>query len=282
MSEPVPVAAPIHNLIAFGDTHCGSALGLCPPEGVSLDDGGVYQPSRLQQKLWCLWLEFWEWVDEATRGLPCCVVHMGDAIEGMHHGTTALVSSNLTDQTKIAYQILKPITEGAAMYYELRGSEAHVGPSAAQEELLAQSLGAVPNEDGQCARYELVKRVGPRLVHCLHHIGTTGSQAYESTAIHKEYIESLVDAARWGDDPMDVELRAHRHRYFKTEIATKNGSGYGVVCPGWQLKTGLAFRIAGGRVSEPQFGGVLIRWSPENDELFIRKWVRGLARSKPE
>ena len=34
------------------DLHCGSTLGLCPPEGVQLDDGGQYLPSAAQKALW--------------------------------------------------------------------------------------------------------------------------------------------------------------------------------------------------------------------------------------
>ena len=31
-----------HIVVCFGDLHCGSTVGLCPPEGVELDDGGLY------------------------------------------------------------------------------------------------------------------------------------------------------------------------------------------------------------------------------------------------
>ena len=36
------------NLIAISDQHCGSQLGLCPPDGVRLDEGGVYKPVRIE------------------------------------------------------------------------------------------------------------------------------------------------------------------------------------------------------------------------------------------
>ena len=30
-----------HIVVCVGDTHCGSTVGLCPPEGLELDDGGM-------------------------------------------------------------------------------------------------------------------------------------------------------------------------------------------------------------------------------------------------
>ena len=35
-----------HIVVCVGDTHCGSTVGLCPPEGLELDDEGLYLPSK--------------------------------------------------------------------------------------------------------------------------------------------------------------------------------------------------------------------------------------------
>jgi hypothetical protein len=278
-----PSTAPIHNLVAIADTHCGCALGLLPPAGARLDDGGVYRPSRLQRQIWALWQEFWAWVPEATKGQPFAVVHLGDAIDGTHHNASTQISHNLTIQAAIALDVLRPVVELCEhRYFHLRGTEAHVGASGQEEERLARELGAIPNRSGQHARNELYKTVGPRLVHCLHHIGTTGASHYETTAIHKEYVEGLVESGRWRRRIIDVQLRAHRHRYAETKMATTNGTGFSIVAPGWQGKTPYTFRLPGARQSEPQFGGVLIRWSAENDDLFVREWVRSLTPEQPE
>ena len=39
-------------VVVVSDIHCGCRLGLCPKEGVALDDGGLYMPSRIQKKVW--------------------------------------------------------------------------------------------------------------------------------------------------------------------------------------------------------------------------------------
>lgn len=200
-------------IVAISDIHAGCRLGLCPPDGVSLDDGGTYKPSDLQRKLHDLWSEFWgEWVPAATNSEPFCVVNVGDSLDGVHHDSTTQVSHNLGDQAEMAFKLLSPIVELCeGRYYHIRGTEAHVGKSGVEEERLAKRLGAMPNKAGQYARYDLWKDCCGSLVHFLHHIGTTSSSAYESSAVNAELIAEFVEAARWGDRPADMTVRGHRH-----------------------------------------------------------------------
>jgi hypothetical protein len=256
-----------------------------------LDDGGKYRPSRFQLKMLGMWEEFWdEFVPMATRNEPFVVIHNGDAIDGVHHQSTTQISHNLEDQAKIAEALLAPIVERCeGRYFHIRGTEAHVGKSAREEERLARTLGAMPNESGQYARYDLWKRVGPKLLHCLHHIGTTGSQAYESTAVHKEIVEMFAEAGRWRVQPPDVVVRSHRHRYMRTAIPVghktktgkqETGEAISVVTPAWQGKTPFVWKIPGGRLTTPQIGGIVIRWA--HDELFVRPKVWTFDRSRVE
>lgn len=276
------MAIEVNNLVVVSDTHCGCKMGLCPPGGVSLDDGGEYVPSRLQVKLWSMWEEFWnDWVPEATKGEPYAVLHNGDSVDGTHHNSTTQISHNLEDQSEIAYAAMMPVVEKCeGRYFHVRGTEAHVGKSGREEERLAKRLGAIPNEEGQYARYELWKRVGPRLVHALHHVGTTGSQAYEATAVHKELTESYGDAARWDREPPDLIVRSHRHRYIETGIPTARGHALSVVTPGWQGKTPFTWRIPGARLTTPQFGGILVRFA--HARIFVDQRVWTVERSRVE
>jgi hypothetical protein len=275
----------INNVVYISDTHSGCSLALCPPDGVQLDDGGRYMPSDFQLKMWAMWEEFWgEWVPEATRGEPFAVVHNGDAVEGVHHGSKTQITNNLTVHSRIAYAVLGPVVEQCeGRYYHIRGTEAHVGKSAEEEEALAESLGAIPNPEGQYARYDLWKEVGGggELVHSLHHIGTTSSNAYEATAPHKELVEMYTEAGRWGDRPPMIAVRSHRHRHIETSIPTAHGKARVVVTPAWQGKTPFSWKIAGARITTPQFGGVLVRWS-EDKVLFTKEKIWPIARSQPE
>lgn len=279
----------VRNLVVISDTHAGCRMALMPPHPVALDGGGHYSPSSFQRKLFAWWREFWEeWVPVVTKGEPYDVVHNGDAIDGVHHGSTTQISHNMEDQVRIAELVLAPIVArcqklGGA-YYHIRGTEAHVGQSGENEERLARNLGAVPNSDGQYARFDLWKRVGTPtkkrhapLVHLLHHIGTTGSAAHEASAVNAELTAAYVEAARWRRDPPDYVIRSHRHRSIAVDLDSACGYAAGIVTPAWQGKTPFVWKVPGARLSEPQVGGVLVRQGDE--EHHYRRFVRSFDRS---
>jgi hypothetical protein len=271
--------------IVISDTHCGDRLALVPRKGVPLDDGGMYLPSRMQLQLCDMWDEFGRWVKHVTRGEPFNLIHNGDAVDGVHHGSVHQFSHNLGDQVRCAVDVLGPLValsrESGGTYYHVRGTEAHIGKSGQTEEAVAKALGSRPNEEGQHARWELWRRFPHGgLAHYLHHIGTTGSAAYEATAVHKEMVEAFAEAGRWGDEPPHVVVRSHRHRHIEVRVPTNRGYGTAVVTPAWQLKTPFTWKIPGARLSQPQIGGVLIREGDE--ELYTRSKVWRLERSKEE
>lgn len=263
-------------------------MALCRPEPIPLDGGGTYTASAFQMKLWAFYREFFdEWVPLVTNGEPYDLVHNGDAIEGVHHHATTQISHNLEDQQRIAEGVLRPEVErckaGGGTYYHIRGTEAHVGQTGEYEERLARSIGAKPNQEGQYARWDMWKRVGDHrgpLVNLLHHIGTTGSAVHEASAVNAELTATFVEAARWGREPPDYIVRSHRHRFIAVDMETGRGHGAAIVTPAFQGKTPFAFKIPGARVSEPQFGGVLIRQG-ERSNYYDRK-IWSIERSPVE
>ena len=274
-----------NNLVVVSDTHSGCRLALCPPEGIALDDGGRYTPSEFQQKMWVMWQEFCgEWVPRVTYGEPFYLVHNGDAIDGVHHNSTTQVSHNFEDQLRIAEAVMGPVIAqcraSGGQYYQIRGTAAHVGQSSVYEEMLGKRLGAVPNQEGQYARYDLWKRVGKALVHLLHHVGVTSSAAHEASAVNAELTAEYVEAARWGQQPPDFIVRSHRHRSIAVDINSARGYAGAIVTPAWQGKTPFAWKVAGARISEPQFGGVLIRQGDE--EHYYRRKIWSIGRSPEE
>jgi len=272
----------INNLIVISDLHCGCRMGLCPPQGMKLDDGGRVTPSKLQRTVWRWWEEFWnEWVPDVTRGEPYAVVLNGDAVDGAHHNSTTQMSQNIEDQVEMTYEILRPVVEACeGRYYHLRGTEAHVGQSGVDEERLAKRLGAIPDESGKHARWEMWIRVGHGLVNIMHHIGTAGSMAYETSAIQKELEQAIVEAGRWNDEIPDVVARSHRHRNAETRIQTYKGFATSFTTAGWQLKTPFVYRVAGARQTQPQIGGSLIRSGDQ--DVFTRHFLKNIARPKIE
>ena len=278
----------LNNIVVVSDIHAGCRLALCGDKPVALDDGGAYQPSDFQLKLYAMWRCFWdEFVPHATKDEPYGVVINGDVVDGVHHRSTTQISHNLEDQAEIAYRLLAPIVDRCkGRFWMVRGTEAHVSSSAREEENLGKRLGAVPNAEGQYARWDLWKHIGDgKLIHFLHHIGSTGSQAYEATAVHKELVEEFVEAARWRRAAPDIIIRSHRHRYIETTVATgtdtgETGRAIAAVTPCWQGKTPFVWKIPGGRLSTPQFGGLVIRYA--HGELFVVPKVWTVDRSPVE
>jgi hypothetical protein len=272
------------HIVVVSDIHVGCQLGLCPPEGAEQAEGGRYIPSKFQNKLHALWDEFWnKHVPAITEGEDYDIVVNGEFIDGVHHNSVTQWSHNMTDQARAAVDLFKPIKKKCpGDLYVIRGSEAHSGQSGQFDEWIARELGAKPNSIGQSSRYDLWKTLRGGLVHFTHHIGTTSSSAYESTAVYKELVEAYVDAGRWGDRPPDVVVRSHRHRHMCIEVATGNGKALALVTPGWQGKTPFAHKVAGGRQSQPQFGGVVLSWSKTEKFIYARHRVWRLERDKPE
>jgi hypothetical protein len=272
----------IRNVIVISDTHVGCQMALCHPDGAALDAGGFYDPSELQRKVYAIWDQFWsEWVPRVTHREPFAVVHNGDAIDGSHHNSTTQWSHNINDQVEHAVQLLTPVVEACeGRYYHIRGTEAHIGQSGVDEENLAKKLGAIPNETGNFARWELWKKIGPHLVHFSHHIGTTSSAAHETSAVNAELASCFNEAGRWGHAPPAVVVRSHRHRSCEVRLPAKWGYATGFVTPAWQLKTPFVFRIPGGRTSTPQIGGSIIRLGDE--ELHTRHFVVDIGRGRTE
>lgn len=266
-------------VVVVSDTHCGCRVGLCPPE-VELDDG-FYRASRIQNKVWDWWCRFWdEFVPQATEGQPFTLVVNGDALEGNHHRGVSQITHNMHDQELIAEAVLAPRVKLAAQYFHIRGTEAHVGKSGQHEESVAKALKAAPDADKKYARWELFLWVNDKLIHFLHHVGTTGAQHYESTALWGEYMDSCLEAGRWGLDIPDMVVRSHRHRNLDVHGPTHKGRGYVFTTAGWQLKTPYVYRLRGARSSQPQLGGHVI--CVRDDKLWVEHFISSMERPEYE
>lgn len=269
------------SIIIVSDTHCGCRLGLFPDQSLRMDDGITVNGSNLQGKMWDYWLEFWnQWVPDVTHGEPYIVVMNGDSVDGVHHGSKTQVSHNFADQERIALACLTDVAERAHTYYHIRGTEAHVGKSGENEEMLARKLGAKPDDYGHYARWELWLELHGHLCHFTHHVGVTGASAYESTAVYKEMVEGYVDAGRWGRTPPQVIVRSHRHRHLEVRTPSRDGHSIVTVTPGWQLKTPFTYRLPGARQTQPQVGGVLVRVGDR--QLFTDSRVWDIERPRTE
>lgn len=198
---------------------------------------------------------------------PFDLIFNGDVIDGVHHETSQLVSGNLKDQEELAVDCLTPHVDRANKYIHIRGTESHVYKSGQCEERVAHSLCALREaETGRYSRWECWVEFGKELVHFAHHIGTTTSTAYESSAVMKEMSNAFNEAGQFNQRPPSIIVRSHRHRYI--EIRVPNCQG--VVTPAWQYKTSYVHRVD--RVRGPMLGGLVFKLD-RSDNCFIRSRI---------
>lgn len=238
------------------DLHVGSSTGLCPSTGMTLDDGGAYLPSDAQREVFRVWKRFFE-AAKAIKARKRFLVVNGDIIDGAHHGTVALATNNIQSQEDAAVEILKPATETYSRVFVTRGTEAHVQPSGQSDERVAAAIGAEREAStGNHAAWQWWLDVDGVVMNIAHHIGTTASAAYESSAVMREMVAALVEAGQWKQRVPDLFIRSHRHRFIELSIPSATGKITAVVTPGWQLRTPYVERLD--RMRMPHIGGINI------------------------
>jgi len=269
-SRSRPVAA----CVVVSDLHCGCRFGLCPSGRIPLDGGGTYTQSSLQRFTWRLWEHFWnKWVPQVVGDRRFCIVVNGDVIDGTHHGTVTQISQNLADQLRIAQTVLSPLVKRVdGRLYIVRGTEAHAGASAQEEDKLCEMLRISP------ATFGLWLQMGGKLLHFAHHIGSAATLQTEPLALAREMSNALMNAARWRGMLPDCLVRSHRHTNMEIRIATSRGPVVAFCTAGWQLKTPYLYRIAVAKTTIPQIGGSVI--IVEDSDIISRHFVYALRSEK--
>lgn len=243
-------------LLVISDLHVGSTAGLCPRGGLQCDDGVIVPPSNNQVELVKafddLVLTALAVKNVGSRALIC----NGDLVDGFHHNTVAITTNNIDRQEAGAIEILSEIAGKFDKVYINRGTEAHVGQSGQSEERIARMIGAEKNEQGNYSSYQTWLDVDGVIFNIAHHIQTTSSAAYESSAVMRELTAAMVEAGQWKQHTPDVLIRSHRHRYSQVIIPSWRGEIRAAVTPGFQLRTPFVERID--RMRLPHIGGLII------------------------
>lgn len=264
-------------IIAISDTHIGSTVGLCPPNGIALPDGGHYEPNIFQDTLFRYWTDFWKnFVPKHIKGAKEVVIVLnGDLIDGNHHGTINIATSSTDKQREAAIDMFLPLKKFGKIFIT-RGTEAHSGIGSEAEEAIAKRLGCKENEIGEYAQWQHWIDVDGVVFQFAHHIGVTSSAAYESSAPMREMVAGLVEAAQWDRSLPDVFVRSHRHRFIPVSIPSIKGRIHSVITPGWQLRTPFVERID--RMRMPHIGGVV--FIVENKRCQIEEKIYPLPEPK--
>jgi hypothetical protein len=247
-------------LAIVSDLHAGSTVALCPPE-IALDDGGKYVASKAQQWLWGHWLAYWHAVDTVRNhvGADLYVIVNGDITDGDHHGTTQILSGNPTAQAAVVNaQLRVPLDLRPDRLWFIRGTEAHVGKSAAFEERVALGLKkdgrpVVPCEDtGTASHWQARIDVHGVRFDFAHH-GRVGQRPWTKTNVTMNMAaEIFYEHARHGIPHPHIAVRSHMHQFVDTGHSHPVRA---IQTPAWQLPTAFIHRIAPGALAD--IGGLI-------------------------
>lgn len=237
-----------HVLAVVSDIHCGSAVGLCCPEPVELDDGGTFQPSKAQGWLWSNWADFWGRVAVARKKADWLgVLVNGDAVEGDHHGSLQVVSRDPAVQMWILKKCFAPVLAlKPDRAIVVRGTETHVGKSAGSEEHFARWLKGegitVPKDpsNGMYSWWSFDGEIAGHHISAAHH-GRIGGRPWTKGGVVTNLAAQIVmERANRGDPIPALAFRGHFHTHYDTHDAFRTRL---IQLPAWQLHTAFAHRV---------------------------------------
>ena len=218
-------------IAALGDTHCGSHVGLLPPD--FKDRAG----NRISQNVVQAYV--WECFDHYCHRLwespIVAVVVNGDVIDGKQQKSGGIgAMPDLADQRRAAVisleHLLSGFQERPALFF-VRGTPYHVGNDGDDEEAIAEAMHGEEYEGegiGYRAKAVLNLQVGKTLLHFAHHVAYSSVNAV--TPLGREIGRALKRAYHGAPMP-DLLVRSHVHQFGLATI----GETQALSLPCWQM-----------------------------------------------
>ena len=248
------------------DIHAGSTVAVCTPE-VELDDGQFYRRSKVQGWLADCWDDYWRQVEEKRKAEKAdfYLVVNGDAVEGDHHRTSQIISRNMTAQKNVVGQLLQtPLALKPERIIIVRGTSAHTGEAAEAEEniaagMLKDGLPVVECPDtGKASWWHPVVDIHNTRLDIAHE-GRAGHREHTRQSAMSLYAHDiLLTHVKDGDQPPDLCLRAHYHRWADSYDACQVRV---VTNAAWQLKTSFTHQKK--TDSMANIGGIILTIRPD-------------------
>ena len=249
-------------LAITSDHHTGSTLGLCPPEGVRLDDDGAYKPSKAQLWTWHCWEDYWRAVAQARKDAKADLwcVYNGDLAEGDHHGTSQIISRNPEPAAYVSDRVFSvPGDLSPTRSFVVRGTEAHVGPAGATEEAWARRMKAEKNPETKTWSWWHLRFQVHGVRFDFQHHGRTGTRPWTKTSVVGALAaEIFYEHCRTNNAYPHLAIRSHRHQYADSYDAHPTRV---IQTPAWQLKTAHAHKVAPESIAD--IGGIIVTVSPD-------------------
>lgn len=237
-------------IVGLADMHSGNNYALFVDRLWRGKDEKSHVSSNKQLQIREHWRDCIENLREARAGKKLVVIHVGDAIDGVHHRGNDVCTHDWNDQRDIHLELMDEFKRGInwqagdQLYYVL-GTEIH---TLNIEYEIAEKAGAQQLESGAYATSHLELSVHGKRFWFIHQGKEMGKGANEGNAIRNWLRDTYYDCQKEGQQMADAIYSAHGHVPGGSIWQANEGMSYrliwGVVCPSWQLKTRYGYRVA--------------------------------------
>lgn len=232
-------------IAVISDDHSGHPLALPPSgDGWELSDGNFLETNDWQKIIWQHWCESWDRVADYRKGGELIVVHAGDAVEGVHHGSVQLLTQRVDEQERMHVSAMREGLRRAKWHRKrdrliyLSGTRAHVGEGNSSTERIVRALLDTDELDGTEVRHRLLARVNGVLFDVAHHGYRLGARSWTRTNSMRAWLESYWDdCLKHKRDMPRYVVRGHRHTFGYAELCDDNGVtiSESFLMPSWKL-----------------------------------------------
>jgi hypothetical protein len=233
--------------VVIGDTHCGSTVGLFPPGMKFGQPPKLRNQTAFQEWSWDCWVNLWtKRIPEIAGNDKYDLIHMGDAIDGIHHGTTEIESTDWGDHCQIFQAAMEIPLLKAARYFQVVGTECHVRNT---EHRIGKALGAeVDQSTGLHAFQRIVMDTNGYRVVYRHHTSSSLRKVNSSSKLSIHLGDEQVRAASVDHKAPKGLVCAHCH---DPEILLSGLRRFSAITPAWQGLTNFGHRVVSPAVLEP-------------------------------
>lgn len=227
-----------HANIQIADGHTGSVFGLWPPDAPSDTEGGRHVLNPLQAYIWeCQQHAVGIWLPQVCGTTSRNALFYGDMVDGLQPKSPILTDDGGL-QVRAAVMAWSPLVKTVETSWAVTGTEFHAGKSGTWDNAVALGLGCQQDETERAAHSQAFVQVDGVLFDMAHTIGGSYVPISRFTPLQREYVDSAVSFFEGEWPHVAWIIRGHSHYYRHIE----DDGGHVVSLPGWQAKTGFAYR----------------------------------------
>ena len=235
-------------IVPISDTHSGSTTALCPNRFMQFKHTN-HTPLSEQVQMWEHFERCADEIKEARKGKDLIVVHLGDAVDGVHHNTLQIYTRMINEQAAVHEELMSHFKKVVGFkpsdkLYYVTGTECHVEDI---EDLIGLHLGAEHNGNVH-AFDELKITVNGRRLWFVHHGPSSGKGANRGNGLRMWLKNHFYDAVHECEPPPHYIVTGHTHDPDWNEYIGRYKGEYfkvqGLICPSWQKKTRYGYKKA--------------------------------------